>query len=193
MAIDQQNDTSKFLLYAVNVLLQTINELPVTDDVELAEIQEAQLAVSVIVETKKEVLSEGWDFNRDDGYTFVQDNFGIINIPANVLDVGTSDGDIIMRDRKLYSRSEQSNKFDAPVDVSVIWDIDFNALSHPFQHYITVKAARKFLARQAMDTSVYGFTLDDEEDAYLKLRRSEGFTSRYNMFDEEFMTTNLVS
>ena len=55
MVLDQQHDSSKFFLYAVNVMLQLINELPISDDVELAEILEAQLAASVLIETKKEV------------------------------------------------------------------------------------------------------------------------------------------
>ena len=53
-------DSEKFLLYAVNILLSSINELAINDDVELAEIIEAQKASDVLEEVKKSVLSQGW-------------------------------------------------------------------------------------------------------------------------------------
>ena len=181
MALDQQQDSSKFFLYAVNVLLQMINELPIKDDVELAEILEAQLAASVLIETKKEVLSEGWDFNKDVNYSFPPDSNGFIPIPANVLDIVADNGNIIMRDWRLYDKTAQTAIFEDPVNVDVIWDLDFNSITHPLRNFITIRAARKFQARTVMDTSVYGYSNQDEEDAYLAARRSEGFTGQYNM------------
>ena len=190
--LEQQYDSSKFFLHSVNVLLQMINELPVNDDVELVEILEAQLASSVLIETKKEVLSEGWDINIDEDYEFPQDANGFISIPANVLDISSSDGDIIIRDWRLYSKSNQSAIFDEPQGMSVIWDLDFNSLSHPIRNFITIRAARKFQARQVMDTNIYGYTQSDEEDAYIVARRSEGFTGKYNMLTSVYGQDNLV-
>lgn len=190
--LDQQQDSSKFFLYAVNVLLQAINERPINDDVELAEILEAQLASSVLIETKKEVLSSGWDFNTDNGYVLPVNADGHIIVPANILDISSSDGDIIMRDWRLYSKSGQTAKFDEPQSMDIIWDLDFNSLTHPIRNYVTVRAARKFQARQVMDTDVYTYTQQDEEDAYLIARRSEGFTGRYNMLTSTYGQDNFV-
>jgi hypothetical protein len=181
MALDQQNDSSKFFLYAVNVMLQMINELPISDDTELAEILEAQLASSVLIETKKEVLASGWDLNTEDEYIFPQDSNGFISVPSNVLDITDADGDIIMKDWRLYSKSEQSAIFTEPQSMSVIWDVDFNSLTHPLRNFITIRAARKFQARTVMDTSVYGYSERDEQEAYTAARRSESFTGKYNM------------
>jgi len=179
--LDQQYDTEKFFLYAVNVLLQMINELPINNDVELVEVLEAQLAASVLIETKKEVLAEKWDFNTDDEYEFPIDQNGFIPIPANVLDISDKQGNLIMRDWRLYSKKDQSAIFEENQKLDVVWDIDFNSLTHPLRNYITVRAARKFQARTIMDTSVYSYSQKDEEDAYLAARRSEGFTGRFNM------------
>jgi len=190
--LDQQYDSSKFFLYAVNVMLQMINELPVNDDVELAEILEAKIASSVLIETKKEVLAEGWDFNVDTSYEFPQDSEGYISVPSNVLDVSSSDGDLIMRNWKLYSKSKQTSIFDSPQTMNVIWDLDFNTLSHPLRNFITIRAARKFQARTIMDKAVYGYTQQDEEDAYIIARRSEGFTSDYNILNSTYGQDNLV-
>ena len=180
--LDQQHDSSKFFLYAVNVLLQMINELPINDDIELTEILEAQLASSVLIETKKEVLASRWDFNTDENYVFPQDSQGFISIPANVLDVTDKRGNLIMRDWRLYDRENQTAIFEEPQTLDVTWDMDFNALTHPLRNYITIRAARKFQARTVMDPSMYRYTQEDEQNAYLAARRSEGFTGRFNMF-----------
>ena len=190
--LEQQYDSSKFFLYSVNVLLQMINERPINDDVELAEILEAQIASSVLIETKKEVLSEGWNFNREENYVFPIDNDGYISIPANVLDISSKDGDIIMRDWRLYSKSDQSAIFEESQTMDVIWDIDFNALTHPLRNFITIRAAKKFQARTVMDTNVYSYTQQDEDDAYTVARRSEGFTGRYNMLTAPYGVDNSV-
>ena len=190
--LDQQYDSSKFFLASINVMLQMINELPVSDDVELAEILEAQLASSVLIETKKEVLAEGWDINSDKAYSFPQDSDGYIPIPANVLDISSSDANVIMRNWRLYNKSEQTSLFDEPQSMDVIWDLDFNSLTQPIRNYITIRASRKFQARTVMDTNVYGYTQADEEDAHGIARRSEGFTGRYNMLNSEYGQDNYV-
>jgi len=192
MSLDQQNDSSKFFLYSVNVMLQMINELPINDDVELAEVLEAQLASSVLIETKKEVLAEGWDFNKDENYSFPQDVEGYISIPANVLDITDSQGDLIMRDWRLYSKSSQSAIFTEPQSLSVVWDLDFNALTHPIRNFITIRAARKFQARQVMDNAVYRYTQEDEAQAHMIARRSETFTGNYNMLTSTYGQDNSV-
>lgn len=190
--LEPEYDSSKFFLSSVNIMLQMINELPVNDDIELAEILEANIASSVLIETKKEVLSEGWDFNKDSGYEFPQDASGYIAIPANVLDISSVDGNIIMRNWNLYDKRNQTAIFEEPQAMDVIWDLDFNTLSHPLRNFITIRAARKFQARTVMDTNVYGYTKQDEEEAHLIARRSEGFTGRYNILTGAYGQDNLV-
>jgi len=192
MALDQQNDSSKLLLYAVNTLLKTIGERPIADDVELADVLEAQLAYSAIIETKKEVLSEGWNFNKDKGVEFPPTSDGYIAIPDNVLDISSVDSNLIMRDWRLYSRKDNSAKFTEPQTVDVIWDLDFNSLTHPIRNYITKRSARLFLAQQAMDTNVFGFTQNDVEEAHIIARRSDGFTGRYNMLNSQYGLDHIV-
>jgi len=190
--LDPQYDSSKFFLASINVMLQMINELPIIDDVELAEIQEAQVASSVLIETKKEVLGEGWDVNSDTNYEFPQDTEGFINIPANVLDISSTDGNIIMRNWQLYDKTDKTAIFTEPQTMDVIWDLDFNTLTQPIRNFITIRAARKFQARTVMDTNVYGYSEQDEQDAHIIARRSEGNTGRYNMLDSEYGQDNYV-
>ena len=179
-------DSEKFLLYAVNILLSSINELAINDDVELAEIIEAQKASDVLEEVKKSVLSQGWDFNTDKDWEFSPDASGYISIPANVLDISSTDADIVVRDWRLYSKKDKTAKFSNAVKCTVIWDMDFNSLSHALRHYITIRASRIFQYRMIGDTNQYKFSEEDEHHAYISARRSDGRTSRYNMLTSSY-------
>ena len=70
-------------------------------------------------------------------YNFPPDTNGYINIPANVLDISSNDADLIMRDWRLYSKSNQTAIFDEPKAMNVIWDMDFNSLTHPIRNFIS--------------------------------------------------------
>ncbi len=187
--LEAQYDSQKFYLQSINVMLQMINQLPIENEADLVDVLEAQIASSVLIETKKEVLSDEWDFNRDEAYSMMPDTAGFINVPANILDIYDTTGQNIMRDWRLYNKVSQSALYTEAVDMSIVWDMDFNSLTHPIRNYITVRAARKFQARQVMDTDVYGYTQHDEENAYQIARRSEARTGRHNMLTSGFGTT----
>jgi len=184
--IPYENDSTKFFLYAVNILLQSINELPVADDTQLAEVLEAQLAAQVLEETKKQVLSEGWDQNSDEEWEFAPDTNGIIAIGANVLDISDRQGRYFMRDWKLYDKKEKTYDFQDSVKCDVMWDLDFNSLTHPLRYYITVKASRTFQYRQVGDQLQYQFSEEDLNMAYIAAKNSEDFTGKYSFADGEY-------
>jgi hypothetical protein len=184
-------DSQKLLLYSVNILLSSINELSIADDTDLAEIIEARKAVEVIEEVKKAVLSDEWDVNTDDDWEFVPDIDGYISLPANILDIATNDSDIIMRDWRLYSKKDKTAKLGKSVKCKVVWDMDFNALPYPIRHYITIRASRIYQYRMIGDVAQFQFSDEDENKAYLSARRSDGRTANYNMltsgsFGQEF-------
>jgi len=187
--IPYANDSTKFFLYAVNILLQSINELPVNDDTQLAEIIEAQLAAQVLEETKKEVLSEGWDVATDEDWEFMPDAEGYISLPANILDISDRQGRFFMRDWKLYDKRNKTFKFEDKVKCDVVWDLDFNSLTHPLRYYITIKASRTFQYRQVGDQLQYQFSEDDMNQAYLNAKTSEDFTGKYSFRDGEYGLT----
>lgn len=186
-----ETDSSKLLLSAINTLLQVVNELPIESDTDLQNSTYGQLAELTIMETKKEVLSQGWSFNSDEKYPFPPDINGEIHIPYNVLDIVASNGkNYIMRDWKLYNKELFTFNFDDAVPCDVVWNMDFNSLTHPIRHYITIKAARVFQGRTIGDQATYAYTSKDEEDAYLAARFSEARTGRYNMLESEYGTLN---
>jgi len=169
------------LLDGVNILLETINQLPIEDEAGYQFVLEARQARSKIIEVTRAVLSEGWDFNRDTNWIFPLDPEGKIPVPANVLDVTANRGDVVSRNWLLYSKSDQSHIFTEEVPCDVVWYFDFETLTHPLRHYITIRAARIFAARTIGDTNAIKFNEVDEEDARLAARRSESRTGQYNM------------
>lgn len=184
--IMDETDSSKLLLSAINILLQVVNELPIESDTDLQNSTYGQLAEMTIIEVKKEVLSQGWSFNTDENYPFPPDVNNEINIPYNVLDIVASAGkNYIMRDWKLYNKDDFTFNFTESVPCNVVWNMDFNSLTHPIRHYITIKASRVFQARTIGDQATYSYTAKDEEDAYMSARFSEGRTGRYNVIESQ--------
>lgn len=179
-------NTEHLLLDAVNILLESIDELPIEDEEDFQELIEARQAKSKLIEAKRAVLSEGWDFNTDENYIFSIDPEGMIPVPTNVLDVTANNSDVIMRNWRMYSKSNQTHVFEEEVTAKVIWDMDFNSLSHPLRHYITIRAARIFQARRIGDVKAVQLNEVDEEDARLAARRSETRTGGYNMLKSAY-------
>ena len=185
-------DTEHLLLDAVNILLQTINQLPIEVEADFDVIMEARMARDTIFEVKRAVLSERWDFNRDNGYKLARDPQGMIPLSSNVLDVSGLGGNLIMRDWKLYDKKNQTFIFEDDQTVDIVWDMPFNSLSHALRHYITIRAARVFAARTIGEQAMMTYTAADEEDAFIAARRSEGRTGRYNMFNSGYAVNNRV-
>ena len=185
----EEFNSQKFLLNSVNILLQTIGELPIEDEQDIDAILESRLARDVILETKMNVLSSGWDINTDTNYPLYPDENGYINVPVNALDVTINDSDIIIRDWQLYDKTNKSRKFTSVQNCTIKWNLDFNSLPHPFRSYITIVASRVFQGRLISDRTVYSFTEKDEQLALINIKRSEGFTGQYNMLSGNFGTS----
>lgn len=185
--IENQYDSQHFLVRSINILLETINELPISTLEDLDNILEAQIAESVIIEAKMAVLSTGWDINTDTNYEFVPDENNNIVVPPHVLDI-RSGADIIIRDWMLYDKANHTRIFDAPVTCDVKWNLNFDSLPHALRYYITIKAARMFQARMVSDRNMHQFTQEDEQMALMSAKVSNGFTGDYNMLDSGHAT-----
>jgi len=180
------------LLGAVNILLECINEIPIETEEDYDNIIEARQAKANIIEAKRGILAEGWDFNSDTNWTFAVGVGGMIPVPSNVLDLTASRHDVIVRNWRLYSKSDQSHIFTEPQDCDVVWDMDFNSISHPLRHYITLVAANLFIQRVTGNKEAVAYNTKDIQDAFVSARRSEGRTGGYNMLTGSYGVTNRV-
>ena len=174
MAYNEFGDGSKHTLSAVNMMLNTIGEASIDDEKDMDSILEAKLAREDLMEVKREVLSSGWDANEDVGYELAVDTQGYISVPANVLHLNSTDGDLSRRDGRLYSKSSQSSRFEDAQTVNILWDLTFNSIPQSLRNYITLKACKRFRDRTVGSDSVaHGYTQEDERDAYMEARRNE--------------------
>lgn len=173
----------KTLLDAVNMMLETINEQPLTDDVDLDNSLEGQIARTVLLRKKNSILSDGWDVNSDEAFQFTPDSNGIIGIPSNVLEITSLDGRSIMRDWRLYNKVEKTFKYTSPVLCDVKWDIEFEDLTFSLAYYIAVSAAREFQMHMIGDTSIDNALREEQSKALIKAESNEGFTDQSNMLD----------
>lgn len=177
----EEFDSQKFLLNSVNILLQTIGELPIEDVSDVDAIIEARIARDTLLETKMAVLSFGWDLNTDEEYELHTDENGYINVSTAMLDINVPDSSIVIRDWQLYDKETKSRKFTSSVTATIKWNLNFNSLPFAFRNYITIMASRIFQGRLIGDKTVYSFTQADEQKAFLLLKRTDGFTGQYNM------------
>ena len=91
---------------AVNEILLSLNELPLTnldaiDDIQTAIICQAELRLA-----KKKILAQGWFFNTLDIY-LSPNTEGYIPVPKSFLSVdgGADEADITVRDWKLFDKA----------------------------------------------------------------------------------------
>lgn len=186
-------ETDKLLLDAVNILLQTINELPIESEEDYDVVMEARMAKNTLIETKRDVLSERWKFNVDTNYLLPLDSENHIPVPANILDLQDAIGDdLVVRNGLLYSKKNQSHYFEEEQRVNITWDVDFNTLPHAIRKYVTIRAARIFVARTIGDQAAVTYTAVEEQNALVAARRSEGYVGKYNMFKSGYGVNNRV-
>lgn len=176
----------KKLNEAINVILEIIGEQVLEDDIPIEGIYEAEIASVNIDRATTSVLMEGWAFNTDTGWTFAPDSEGYIGIPATALKVDPSDSatDCIVKNGRLYDKTNKTYKFSKPVACDVVWNIDFDEVPTIAQEYIIAKAARTTAFRLIGDTEAYKILKQDEQEARLQLVISEDDIGDYNYFDD---------
>lgn len=185
MALDIEFNSQHFIAGAVNILLQSIGELPIETLEDIDNVLEAKIAKDVLIESKNTILSMGWNINTDSDYTLYPDSNGKIIIPPHVLDI-KSGSTITVRDWMLYDKDNKTRIFTSPVSCDIIWNQEFNSLPHAIRYYITIFASRVFQARQISDQFMYKFTQEDENRALIAAKHSNGFTSEFNILNSSY-------
>ena len=142
-------------LSSVNAILAAIGTAPVTE-LDYAN-PEVSLAYNLLQECSIDVQSEGWVFNTENNYPFPPEQSGYIFVPANVLRLDISDGqvyrdcDVVKRNEQLYDKLNHTFEFKDTVMCDVTWYFDFEDLPTVFQRYITYKASGRAAAQMMMD------------------------------------------
>ena len=177
---------------AVNMMLTTIGEVPISNLDDLAGLQDASIARDILTNTSRAVQSKGWTFNLEFNVSRKPKNNGQIELATNILRVDSvskvrsSTSDIVERDRKLYDRERNTFQFTLgeAVKIDQVIFLAFSALPEAARRYIAVKSARIFHDRVVGSGELHRFFQEDEGQAWSDLLQYESDTGDYTIFDD---------
>lgn len=170
-------------LQAINRMLALAGEPPVnTLTTTIPEVLQAREVLSVV---SSEVQAIGWHFNTDTKYELQLYQDMTIPVPANALRVDATDQklDLVVRAGKLYDKATHSFQFEAPVEVDIVWGFPFDDLPPTVQHYVALRASRRFLREHLGASSADVQLANDEQAAFMRMQDSDGVNADYNMLE----------
>jgi len=172
-------------LEAVNIMLETIGEAPVSSLEVATSRVDVGRARAILREQLRSLLQRGWDFNTDRKYTLVADNDGTVQVPPNALmiDPTLRTDDLVERARKLWDRKNHTFTLSRNVDVDVVWFLDFDECPEAVRFYVTIRSARVFQRRELGDEGIEAFTEQDEFLALTSMREAHEFTRDHSMLN----------
>ena len=184
-------------LPAVNQILAACGQAPVTSLDQTN--PDVAIAYDTLLETSREVQSEGWSFNKEAHYPMTPDSNNEIKIPNNVLQIdlsvsSASDKNAIRKNGKLYDKEHHTDQWtNGAVDCDITWLFDWVDLPRPIQDYITCRAATKTSSRIVGDQSQYQMLQQNE--AYMRAMALEYETNQgdYSFFGKPDGSTPYVS
>ncbi len=130
-------------LDAVNELLASIGEDPVTSLEDLP--PSGNTALSIIHSQSRQVQEEPRWFNYETDVLLSPNVDGFVIVPANVLDIDSTDGDVIQVGNRLYNRDAKTYVFAAPVNCELQWHRPWDELPSVARRYITALAIERFI------------------------------------------------
>lgn len=169
-------------LEAVNVLLTTIGETPV-NTLTGNLVTDVTVAQQVLNEVSREVQSEGWHFNTEQGVKLSPNSSKEIVVPPDVSRIDAKYTDVTIRGGKLFNLTERTFKFDNQLEVDIVYYQSFVDLPDQAKRYITVRAARIYSDRMINSETIHQMTLRDEQKALITLKEFEGDVGDYSMMD----------
>jgi len=178
-------------LQAVNILLSTIGEAPVSS--LSSGLLDAETAETLINEVSRNVQSMGWNFNTELNLTISPNEAGEVVLPVEYVRADlaqsltkfrSSKEEYILRGQKMYDKVKHSYIISKPLKLDVITLLSFTNLPEVARRYITAKASRIFQERVVGSDTLSAMNRQDETEALYALREMEGDNGDYNIFDD---------
>tara|TARA_R110002167_G_scaffold10151_8_gene46729 strand:- start:2276 stop:2902 length:627 start_codon:yes stop_codon:yes gene_type:complete len=178
-------------LQAVNILLSTIGEAPVSS--LSSGLLDAETAETLINEVSRNVQSMGWNFNTELNLTISPNEAGEVVLPVEYVRADlaqsltkfrSSTEEYILRGQKMYDKVKHSYTISKPLKLDVITLLSFTDLPEVARRYITAKASRIFQERVVGSDTLSAMNRQDETEALYALREMEGDNGDYNIFDD---------
>ena len=185
-------------LPAVNQILAACGQAPVNSLDQTN--PDVAIAYDALIETSREVQSEGWSFNKEAHYEFTPNTDNEIEIPNNILQIDLSHNSAnggkkaIRRSGKLYDKEDHTYEWkNGAVDCDVVWLFDWIDLPRPIQDFIICRAATKTSSRIVGDLNQYKILQQNE--AYTRAMAMEYETQQgdYSFFGQPVGSDPYVS
>ena len=211
-------------LEALNGMLASIGEAPVLQaELETPTQPDVTMAVNILTDTHREVLSMGWRFNTEFGFQIAANGAPyswtgsdgetatllVFEAPSDLLAFEMTqtskmypDQDIVIRTprdthdpalaegtRIFYDRNQNRDGFESSVldedslYIEGVFSEDYEDCPEEVRRYVMVKATRRFQASSMGSEKLDTFTQRDEFLALRNLKRAQGKTERYNIFN----------
>ena len=184
-------------LDAVNIMLGTIGESPISSLDASTGVADAVIARQILSEVSIQVQEEGWHFNTEVNFVLTPSaDTGEIFVPGNVVEIDSFGEDklldVTVRGNRLYDRTNHTFIFTKSIKTEMVLLLEFNELPQSARHYITVRAARVFQQRVIGSDKLGTFTERDEVRALVAFKRSEAKTSDHNILTGNYGVMNLI-
>ena len=179
------NETLTSELDAVNIIISTIGESPVSTLTGELPV-DVSIAKSVLVEASRAVQSVGWHFNTDVKLVLALDVNSQISLPGNTLQVDASieDGevDLVQHGIKLYDRLNRTYTFAREQTVDITYFHPWDILIEQARRYILIHASKLFQGRMVGSDTLWNFSAQEEFAALTALLRADGQSADFNIF-----------
>ena len=177
-------------LPAVNEILASVGQAPVTTLDQTN--PDVAIAYDTLINTSREVQSEGWLFNTEEYYPMTPDANGEIVIANNILQIDLHDEkdnsyETVRRSGKLYEKINHTYDWTTltgwdTVRCDIVWLFDWVDLPRPIQDYIVAKAATIVSTRIVGDPQIFRILQAKEMDNRAKALEYECNQGDYTFF-----------
>ena len=179
-------------LQAINSILSSVGESPITSLEYVADSSSATLASNILDEVDRALQSRGWSFNTDNK-TLVRGVDNTISVASSVIRVNISETTyptikLALRGTKLYNSKTATYVFSSDLEAEVVNFLDFDLLPEPARNYMSVKSCRLFLTRTRPDEGQIKLVEADEQLAFANLLEYEvrvGSDSNFSSYSAE--------
>lgn len=171
-------------LNAVNTMLSYLGSPPVASLTSNAN-ADALIAKQILNEVSREVQSEGWHWNSEEGKEYALNVDDEIEIPDNVLrlDYKNRLNDYIERNGRLYNRKTRTYTFTDAVALDVVYLLEWSDLPEPARNYIMHRAASQLLLRLDRDGGMIQAARQGEAESRVRLERYEASVGDHNILN----------
>lgn len=184
-------------LEAVNIMLGTIGESPVSSLSSDASMADVAIARQVLREAATEVQGEGWQFNTEKNWPLTPTlDTGEIFLPANCLQIDTTgdsaERDVVARGSRLYDREARTYSFDGTLTVDMVIVLPFDDMPQACRYYVTVRAARTFQQRMVGSSTLAQFTEKDELRARAAFKKLDTNNADFNILSGSWSVARIL-